>query len=164
MNKTDYSFMKTGANTLESNENLNQVEKSQLLSVMTVFMENALFIAERFVIFEKRQEITDKDIILALKSQALDHTEIWDTDETKNKLSKLYGEIYQELNENFEENEVESEDIEEEIEKRTLTQMSIEDYNKVKEIDSRWINWSPIDSESILIKKAIDNTESKFNN
>lgn len=174
METSNYSFMKTGSNLVEPVENLNQVEKSQLLSVMTIFMENSLFIAEKFVLYENRIEITDEDIILALKSQALDHTEIWDTIEIKNKLTILYEEIYQELNENNLNGETDNTrgDDEEKIintgenvenkARKILKKMSEDDYKKIKEMTNRWSNWFPNDQESIMIKKAIDNTEEKF--
>ena len=42
--------------------------------------------------------------------------------------------------------------------------MSENEYIKIKSISDRWIDWNPLDKESIILKKAIDNTESKFNN
>ena len=117
MNNTDYSFMKTGYTNEPSK--LSKIEQSQLLSVMTLFTENAIKISEKYVLYENRKEITDKDIILALKSQAMDYTDLWDTDDTKNKLSLLYKDIYNELSNNITDEQILQESIDNKVSKDT---------------------------------------------
>ena len=77
MDKIDYSFMETGFQNLQGIEQLSNNEKAQKLSMISLYYEEAIKIAESYVIYENRSTITANDIILALKVQALDRSAFW---------------------------------------------------------------------------------------
>lgn len=179
MSNQDFSFMKSGFDNLESKPKMNNIETSQVLAVMTIFMENAIKIAEKITISEDRVNIYDTDIIKALKSQALDNYDIWNQDEVKRDLVEISQSIYHDIvesqsreigdsdNELSDEECIEQEDEDKEIDnekileiKQSITREFIE---KIKTIDTRWNNWNPVETEYVILKNAIENTEKKFN-
>lgn len=166
MSNIDYSFMQTGFQNLQGIEQLSHTEKATLLSTIVVYFEEAIKIAEGIVVYENRIEITAKDIVLALKVQALDHTDIWETEDTKNRVREGYQEIYQDLttpgtlteseeDEEDDNNEVEIEEIKHKLDDTT--------YQLIKSAPERWNQWEPTDQINIVLKSAIDNTEKKIN-
>ena len=184
MENSNFTFMKSGLDNLESKPKMDNLETSQVLAVMTIFMENAVKIAEKITINENRKIISDKDIILSLKSQALDNYTIWNDDETKRDLIEISQNIYQDIVESQSHEEGDSDnmitDSDDDINdsnkednddtnienkkietiKNSITQDFIE---KLKTVEERWTNWNPIESEYIILKNAISNTEKKFN-
>ena len=183
MNNTDFSFMKTGF----IDENIYKIsnkEKSEILSVLVIYMENAIKIAEKYVILNNRKLITNVDIILSLKSQALDNFEIWEKEETKKSLYDTYNKIFNELEESHDDEEddededdidkddVDEDDVDNDEEDDVYDKIKGEDIdknnqdflNKINTIDDRWNKWEPTDQEHIILKSAIDKTENKFLN
>ena len=172
MSNVDYSFMTTGFQTLQGVEQLSQTEKAQLMSTIVVYFQEAIKIAEGVVLYELRKEITGEDIILALKVQALDHSGIWDQEETQQRVRDEFPGIYEELTtpntlEAVEESEEEIEEEseireEEEIEDRDTRQLDSETYQLIKSADERWKEWQPTDDLNKILKSAIDKTEEKI--
>ena len=170
--------MKTGIDLIKKPYKLNNEETSQILSVMTIFMEKAIGIAEKYVLYQKRDEITNIDIIKALKCQAMDYNNIWDNPEIKKQLHILYKDISYDLNNEIIncENNIINEDINinkcdknlnEDINKCDKKNLNEDKTNidiiiKMDTINKRWLKWNPIDSESILLKEAIKKTENKY--
>lgn len=97
MENVDYSFMTTGFNNIKGVDQLDASEKATLLSTIVVYFEEAIKIAEGYVLYEGRKVITGEDIVLALKVQALDHNDVWDKEETKTRVREGYNEIYTDL-------------------------------------------------------------------
>ncbi len=172
MSNVDYSFMTTGFQTLQGVEQLSQTEKAQLMSTIVVYFQEAIKIAEGVVLYELRKEITGEDIILALKVQALDHSGIWDQEETQQRVRDEFPGIYEELTtpntlEAVEESEEEIEEEseireEEEIEDRDTRQLDSQTYQLIKSADERWKEWQPTDDLNKILKSAIDKTEEKI--
>lgn len=176
MSNVDYSFMTTGFQTLQGVEQLSQTEKAQLMSTIVVYFQEAIKIAEGVVLYELRKEITGEDIILALKVQALDHSGIWDQEETQQRVRDEFSGIYEELTtpntleaveeseeEIEEESEIgEEEEEEEEIEDRETRQLDSGTYQLIKSADERWKEWQPTDDLNMILKSAIDKTEEKI--
>ncbi len=164
--------MTTGFQTLQGVEQLSQTEKAQLMSTIVVYFQEAIKIAEGVVLYELRKEITGEDIILALKVQALDHSGIWDQEETQQRVRDEFSGIYEELTtrntlEAVEESEEEIEEEseigeEEEIEDRDTRQLDSETYQLIKSADERWKEWQPTDDLNKILKSAIDKTEEKI--
>ena len=173
MSNVDYSFMTTGFQTLQGVEQLSQTEKAQLMSTIVVYFQEAIKIAEGVVLYELRKEITGEDIILALKVQALDHSGIWDQEETQQRVRDEFPGIYEELTtpntlEAVEESEEEIEEESEEGEEdegegdRETRQLDSETYQLIKSADERWREWQPTDDLNKILKSAIDKTEEKI--
>ncbi len=171
MSNVDYSFMQTGFQTLQGVEQLSQTEKAQLMSTIVVYFGEAIKIAEGLVLYESRKEITGEDIILALKVQALDHSGIWDQEETKQRVRDEFPGIYEELTrpetlgseeESEEEEEEESELDEEEDGDGEDRRLDSETYELIKSAHERWKEWQPTDDLNKVLKSAIDKTEDKI--
>ena len=179
MEKTNFKFMKSGFNNLQEKPELDNLETSQILAVMTVYIENAIKIAEKIAVYQKSQVITNKDIVLALKKQALDNYHIWDQDTTKQQLNEISQEIYFDLMESQnnpdkdsscsdddvdldKQDNLQENDISQKIE-NIKTEITEEFLNELKTIESRWNSWTPIDNEQIILKNAINKTAKQFN-
>ena len=176
MDSNNFSFMKSGFDNLESKPKIDNRQTSQVLAVMTIYMENAIKIAEKIAVYNNRDILTDKDIILSLKSQALDNYEIWNKDETKRDLMEISQHIYHDL--------VESQNIEDGDSDTQLSDVdedNLEDTNKIdpkvetirgditpefleklRTVEERWNCWNPLDTEYVILKNAINKTENKF--
>lgn len=165
---TDYSFMKTGMFDETTNASMTAEEKSQLLSILVLYMEKAIKIASIYIRFEGRTEMNDKDIILALKSQALDHNDVWEKEETRDELNNLYTRIMNDfsnqnddVDEDDESQEEQDESQEDEDFEQTLEEKN-SFYEKIQTVNERWKDWNPTDPELIILKNAINKTEKKF--
>ena len=180
MDSTDFSFMTTGLLDGDGNYQLSNQEKSQLLAVLVIYMENAIKLAEKYVKYENRPEITNRDIIIALKSQALDHNDIWNNPNTHTELDLLYQEIKTDLENQVQDNQDEDKDEEdnhdEDYQDESITSSKQEENDLTSELEermkiheqfetaeSRWLDWQPTDPELVVLKQAIDKTEKKFN-
>jgi hypothetical protein len=163
MDITDFSFMQTGFNQLAGVDSLSHTEKATLLSTLTVYLEEAIQIAEGFVVYEGREEITDQDIILALKAQALDNQDIWDDPGTTDRIHEAFSEIYPNIaNPNdLSDSETDSSDptSTSEIKPSCLDDKA---YQLIKTVSERWNIWDPQTPEQQILKTAINRTEQNF--
>ena len=190
MENSDYSFMKTGFESLQGLDQHSTPEKAQLLSMIRIYFEEALGIAESYVVYENRTIITANDIVLALKVQALDKNLFWDEPETATRLQTMYTEIYEDLSlpDNVDDgdedvdvdgdgdddgddgdddgdDEGDDDDVDDAGATRELLEnekMEESTYLLIKSANNRWTNWNPTDELHILLKSAIDNTELKM--
>ena len=97
----------------------------------------------------------------------MDYNHIWDEEEVKNNLHSIYDDIHTDLTSG------ESSDIDEslkeentdniEVNKKDL-KIDMELIVKLSTVDERWKYWNPTEEELILLKKAVENTEQKFDN
>ena len=176
MPNVDYSFMQTGFNNIQGVEQLSNSEKATLLSTIVVYFEEAIKIAEGYVIYEAREEITAYDIVLALKVQALDHVDMWDKEETKQRVSEGYDDIYNDLttpNVNGDDDDG-SDDHDnddggddgdgDDDDDGGGNKLEEDTYNLIKSAHDRWSEWEPTDQINIILKSSIDKTEERINN
>ena len=168
MSNTDYSFMKTGFQSIQGIEKLSNSERATLLSTIVVYFEEAIKIAEGIVVYEDRIEITGKDIVLALKVQALDHEDIWDKEETKTRVREGYTDIYNDLTiqSNLDGNYEDDNCDDDNCDSNTLMKQPKLDkltYELIKSADERWLHWNPTEQINTILKSAIDKTEDRIN-
>ena len=165
MSNTDYSFMKTGFQNIQGIEKLSNSERATLLSTIVVYFEEAIKIAEGIVVYEDRIEITGKDIVLALKVQALDHEDIWDKEETKIRVREGYTDIYNDLTTQSNLNDDCDYDDDKCDSNTQMKQPKLDKltYELIKSADERWQHWNPTDQINTILKSAIDKTEDRIN-
>ena len=169
MENIDFSFMQTGFNNIKGVDQLSREEKATLLSTVSVYFEEAMKIAVGYVKYELRNEVTAADIILAMKAQALDHSDIWEKPETSERLNEGYQEIYQELatparldvDDLSDDDDDEEDDVEDGVEDDYYKMME-DVYKLVKTAESRWVDWNPDNKLEKILKTSITNTERKL--
>lgn len=161
MEPPDYSFLKTGfTNIIEPNPGLTEDDQANILSIMQIYIEESFKIATGFVIYEGRKTITNQDIILALKAQAIDHSDVWDKPNTIEKVSNAYQKISTLHISNDLDSEL-SEDIEE-VEDTGLFKLEEQAYKEILTVDTRWRDWNPTEFPYNILKSAIDKTENSI--
>ena len=116
-------------------------------------------IAEGFVIYEGRNSISSRDIIIALKAQALDHSHVWDKDETQTRVQDAFNDILCDLEKPADELS-ESDDGQENVESRP--KLEEEAYQALLTTEERWESWEPSEFPYTVLKTAIDNTAQAF--
>ena len=67
MENNDFSFMKTGFDMLQSEHNISEQEMKEILANFAVVMDDAVKLAETYVMHANRNSITPEDIKLGLK-------------------------------------------------------------------------------------------------
>ena len=180
---TDYSFMKSGFNNVSDIETLSNDDKCKYMSAMTIYIQEAIKISEKFVKYTNRETITTDDIIKSLKVQALDNNDIWDTEDTKNRLFIEYNYFKKYFDgEELSDEDLSSEELSDEDEDKELSEqkeiksdknnncctknnesiMTHEDYLLIYNVSDRFNNWNPTDKLNQIIKKGIENTETQF--
>ena len=172
---SDYSFMKSGFELDESSSSLSPTDNAMLLSTLTVYLQEAMKIAEAFTLYKNENNIKSEYLIKSLKTQALVDTGFWEKDETKTRLHhefKYFSEHPITLNDdkanvtdkdsdNTEDNDSESESESElDFIPPSITE---EEYKRIDEIDTVWSQWNPTDDLNIILKKGIENTIRKIN-
>ena len=84
---SDYSFMRSGFDLVASQPTLTSSERQAVLSVLLVFFEKALRDAAQYVAAAGRRAVQGKDIVRALKLQALPESGFWDTPDLEARVS-----------------------------------------------------------------------------
>ena len=117
MNLPSNFTLKTGFNPLIEN-NVNKEFIATIMSMVTIFSEEAMVLASNYTIYNGRDQVTTNDLIKALKYRALDNNpEYWENPEIITKMRTIYNDyINEDLdypdesdNENDSENENENE-------------------------------------------------------
>lgn len=174
METTDFTFMQTGLTQLSNVDNVSHTEKATLLATLSVYLEEAIKIAEGIVIYEGRDQITDLDIILALKVQALDNQDIWDKPNTTTRIQDAFCEIYPSIanptdvsseddvsnssNNDIDDNcNVGTNELNSPTNKPEL--LANKAYHRIKTVPERWKSWVPQTHEQRILKNSIDKTE-----
>ena len=149
---TDYSFMKSGFNNLESKDDTLE----NIGSLVMVFMENAMKSADIYVRHAKRKQITPEDIKRALMLEVFFMKQRTNMLEQCEEMKKTIQEIIKEEEENCEEmiiGEEEEEEDEEFIESKCQCAMC----NCFNTIYTRWENFTPEQPMEIILSKHISN-------
>ena len=94
---SDYSFLKTGFNIVnDNNQSDNITEKEEqiqgLQAIVFSFMENAIKTSEEYVKHSGRNSITKEDIKLCLKAETFDYLERSDVVENVKKWRRIIAE------------------------------------------------------------------------
>ena len=152
----DYSFMKSGFNTLNDSEPHDPELILQVASMVSAFASNALLEAGKYVEHAKRKVILQEDIKLCMKAETFKFLERSNTTENVQKWKEIIQEdIEKELNGE----EVDSEDDydeEEFVEEFKKSECSCEFCKNINNIDAVWENWVPQTPIEKVLKKAID--------
>ena len=91
MNPNELPNMKTGFDLTPNNNDISQEDVNSILSMVTIFIEEATKYSLIYTKHANRDEITKTDIILSLKSRALDSGNFWELPETKERVDEFYN-------------------------------------------------------------------------
>ena len=145
--KTDFSFMKTGANLTD--DGLTTDYKQTVVSMLTLFCENALNGGALYTKHANRKGITPEDIKRAMMLEVFVYTKRPDTLAQVETIRKaLFSQ----------EEEEESEDEEECFPEQPFTESECECAlcHCLNTVYERWAMWEPQTQIEILLKKHID--------
>ena len=156
--KNDYSFMKSGFNNLIEPKKPDPNLLLETTSMVSAFAENAMKNAALYVEHCGRNVVTEEDIRLFLKNEAL---VFLNRPDVLNSVEKWKKNILEDLaNDSLDEDE-ESDDeffvdeLEEE-DKFKYSDCSCKYCDQVKLIESKWAKWVPNAPLEFAVKKAID--------
>lgn len=148
----DYSFMRTG-NNQDSNDQLNQKIIDDHMTLLTIFMEDAMHMAATYVEHSGRRGVSSNDIALGLKVRAVHGDQFWNRDDIQQKIRET-EEGLREMEE--EDSEEETEDISEIVEEWRASTHDCAICNTMNQIEPLWQNWNPTDRNNQAIKRAIN--------
>ena len=157
--KPDYSFMKSGFNTLNESEPADPEQVLIIASMVSAFAGNALKEAGKYVEHAKRKVIQQEDIKLCMKAETFKFLTRSDTKENVEKWRGIIQEdIAKELNdEEFDDYVSEEEEDElDDTEEFKKSECNCESCNNINSIDESWENWVPQTPMEKILKKAID--------
>ena len=145
--KTDFSFMKTGANLTD--DGLTTDYKQTVVSMLTLFCENALNGGALYTKHANRKGITPEDIKRAMMLEVFVYTKRPDT---LAQVETIRKELFSQ------EEEEESEDEEECFPEQPFTESECECAlcHCLNTVYERWAMWEPQTQIEILLKKHID--------
>ena len=146
--KTDFSFMKTGANLTD--DGLTTDYKQTVVSMLTLFCENALNGGALYTKHANRKGITPEDIKRAMMLEVFVYTKRPDT---LAQVETIRKELFSQ-----EEEEEESEDEGERFPEQPFTESECECAlcQCLNTVYERWAMWEPQTQIEILLKKHID--------
>ena len=146
--KTDFSFMKTGANLTD--DGLTTDYKQTVVSMLTLFCENALNGGALYTKHANRKAITPEDIKRAMMLEVFVYTKRPDT---LAQVETIRKELFSQ-----EEEEKESEDEGECFPEQPFTESECECAlcHCLNTVYERWAMWEPQTQIEILLKKHID--------
>ena len=161
MNLPSNFTLKTGFNPLIENK-VNQEFVATIMSMVTIFSEEAMVLASNYTLYNGRDEVTTNDLIKALKYRALDNNpEYWEKPEIITKMRTIYNEYINENN-----------DIDNQDDNQDYDEMEEDDYqyldvsqtvlDKMNDIEEKWNRFEPTENSELILKRAIDNTERRF--
>ncbi len=145
--KTDFSFMKTGANLTD--DGLTTDYKQTVVSMLTLFCENALNGGALYTKHANRKGITPEDIKRAMMLEVFVYTKRPDT---LAQVETIRKELFSQ------EEEEESEDEGERFPEQPFTESECECAlcHCLNTVYERWAMWEPQTQIEILLKKHID--------
>ena len=171
--KTDFSFMKTGANLTD--DGLTTDYKQTVVSMLTLFCENALNGGALYTKHANRKGITPEDIKRAMMLEVFVYTKRPDTLAQVETIRKELFSQEEEEDEEEEEEDEEEEEEEEEDEEEEEEEEESEDEGEcfpeqpftesececalchcLNTVYERWAMWEPQTQIEILLKKHID--------
>jgi hypothetical protein len=137
---------------LQSESNVSEQEMKEILANFAVVMDDAVKLAETYVIHACRNSITPEDIKLGLKFRNFYNQQFWSQ---PNALQKL--ENYKQLiNNEEEEMEEESDDIEME-QPFSVSNCQCPTCKGLNSMFNVWNNWEPPTVHQRIVKNVIDN-------
>ena len=148
---SDYSFMQTG-NNINIEQEREEEQLYDIVSIMTVFMEDAIRIASIYTKHSGRSIVAKEDIQRALKLRAYygdSFSDVERVQQCKEELKRYDSDDAME--EDFLE---ETNDYEEY--KESLCSCAL--CTKMNNINEQWNQWNPCGPMDNIVKKAIDKT------
>jgi len=129
MNLPSNFTLKTGFNPLIENK-VNQEFVATIMSMVTIFSEEAMVLASNYTLYNGRDEVTTNDLIKALKYRALDNNpEYWEKPEIITKMRTIYNEY---INEN---NDIDNQDDNQDYDE--MEEDDNQDYDEMEEDDNQ---------------------------
>jgi len=179
MNLPSNFTLKTGFNPLIENK-VNQEFVATIMSMVTIFSEEAMVLASNYTLYNGRDEVTTNDLIKALKYRALDNNpEYWEKPEIITKMRTIYNEYINENNDidNQDDNQDDNHDEydnqdDNQYDNQDYDEMEEDDYqyldvsqtvlDKMNDIEEKWNRFEPTENSELILKRAIENTERRF--
>ena len=167
-------ILKTGFNNSINNSSQSEEYELQMMSLMTVFIENAVKTAEIYTKHSNRKTITSIDILLGLKKELFTFL---DNDDIEERALTIFNEFkneeeegeYDEEDDEEEEEEEEvnyiekKNELEEEEEKFKKSDCECEVCKKTNEYAELWKTWKPSNRIEEILYSSIQNIDNKFN-
>ncbi len=151
-NDTDFSFMKTGFDLTDNG--LTTDYKQTVVSMITLFGENALHGGALYTKHAKRRVITPEDIKRAMMMEVFVYTKRPDTLE---RIGKIKNELFSQEEEEEKESEEEDYGPEQPFKESECDCALCQCLNT---IHNKWAKWEPQTPIEILLKKHIDTIKS----
>ena len=152
-NDTDFSFMKTGFDLTDNG--LTTDYKQTVVSMITLFGENALHGGALYTKHAKRRVITPEDIKRAMMMEVFVYTKRPDTLE---RIGKIKNELFSQEEEEESEDEEEDDYGPEQPFKESECDCAL--CQCLNTIHNKWAKWEPQTQIEILLKKHIDTIKS----
>ena len=149
MDNTDFSFMRSGFDNLNHDEEDNY--KKQVASTLVCFSENAMINAATYVKHAKRNMVTREDLKRCFKLETFIFTKRENLEE---KIQDIQNEIYEESSD--EENEIIYDD--DEIEPDAFSESKCKCFlcQCLNNVDLKWNNWEPETPMQAILKRHIE--------
>ena len=154
---SDYSFLKTGFNIVNDNNESDKLkeEREQILGLQSIvfsFMENAIKTSEEYVKHSGRNSITKEDIKICLKAETFDYLERSDVVENVKKWRRIIDDSESDTESDIDD-ELEPEAEELDVFKRSTCICNTCD--KLNNIDDKWEQWIPLEGLETILHNAI---------
>tara|TARA_Y100000814_G_scaffold166720_1_gene121824 strand:- start:518 stop:1012 length:495 start_codon:yes stop_codon:yes gene_type:complete len=160
-------ILKTGFENVISNDN--SEHKLQIMSLMTVFMQNALKTANIYTKHSNRNIITSMDISLGLKKELFTFL---DNDDIEERALKIYNDFKQETDEYSEEDDEEDGENDEYSEENDKEGDIDEDFKKsdcdcevckkTNECAELWKTWKPSNRIEEILYSSIQKIDNNY--
>lgn len=147
---SDYSFMQTGNNQNTDQKRL-QETIVDVASMVVVFTEDAIKLAELYVQHSNRTIIAKNDIAKALKVRSYCGDTFWNLPNVQERLQNAKEFIVNNLDEDDEEL-----DTTNDFEQYTDSPCNCEICIRMKQINQQWNLWNPQTPMDNILKNAID--------
>ena len=171
--------MKTGFSN-ESNDFNNKDYQLNIMSLLTVFMENALENASTYTVHSNRNIVTSKDISMALKRELFEFLNSPNIEERAQKILEDYKleiendeeeydeeeydeEEYDEEENNEEENNEEENNDEEENDVFSKNNCSCEICSGMNNYSEKWNTWKPSNGIEEILYNGINKIDKDYN-
>ena len=180
------NVIKSGDNLLENIFEQDKDSEIQIMSLLTVFLENAIKSAEIYTLHSKRTIISSKDISMALKRELFTFLDNEDIAIRATEIVQEYKQAIQEEEEYDEEYDEEDEEDDEEYEdeedeyienseknKDNYITNETEEFKKsvcncsicteINNYSDNWDSWKPTNNIETILYNGIQKIDSQFN-
>ena len=154
---SDYSFLKTGHNLIETNTNNKELE-TNVKALVFSFVENAIKGAEIYVEHGNRNSITPEDINLCLKVETFKYLQRENIGDSIQKWKNIINEEDDDLEEDTLEDDDNLEDDDDNFEEDAFSKNDCKCINcrMMNDINMYWEQWIPGEGLETILKNAID--------